>query len=688
MDEIVMPREKVGLLFALLFVALSAKANPTVWRPESGRVQLSASQSNISIFGADTMLPLFGNNHQFVYGDFMGSYGTDNTSLVSPGLGYRTVVNNQILGGYIFDDYERTSLSEDFWVLSPGMEWISAAWDARVNGYFPIQSRQQNGTTDWADNYGVYQYGDPHGNSFDNAYLTPYAVIGNGIDTEVGYSFDQGDHLRSRIFLGGYYYHPQQAYDVDNITGATAGFTKAVTKNVTVSLLNSYDNINRYTLGISLTATLGSDSNEYSSNVEDRMLDPVERHVGIIDTGAGTYDQQSYQVTGFGTEYDNVEYTSPHGTGVGTYEDPASLTQENLEAFNEQFPEGARVFVQGGVDAKYKPSSNLTLHNNQSIYGRTASYKAPADSDGQPEIVVGTGNDGFIIESSKNSISDITLTGTSNTAGILIHDDSTVTLSNVNVSGFNYGVRAENFNNEDTLTLNITGSTFNNNGNGILAANNSNGEMIINVTDSTANNNDNNGLSVTNNNMDRGTTGITTLNISHSEFNNNDNAGIYIANGVDGTLTVNVDYSAMNDNSQVGMEFENDANSEGTGAGILRADISNSTFDNNGDPNSGPGMEIISSGDGTMIVAITDSLISNSSEFGIYVANNSSSSNSVINISDLSGTTFSNNGLYGIYGTAVAGSSTTIDYTDAIFAGNTSTNKSSDDNIDWIPSDT
>ena len=702
-----MSRKIAGLSLTLLFVSLSAKADPITSSLNSGRVQFSAAQSSFTTLGADGMLPLLGDNHQFVYGDLMGDYSTDDTYLMSPGLGYRAIVNNQIWGGYVFDDYERTSLGENFWVISPGVEWMNASWDAHVNGYFPIESQQQNGATDWADNYGDYQYGVPYGNSFDDARLTPYAVIGNGVDTEVGYSFDQGDHLRSRVFLGGYYYHPQDAYDVDNISGATAGFTKAVTKNVTVSLLNSYDNVNRYTFGINLAVSFGGDSNEYSGNVEDRMLDPVERHIGIIDTGAGTYDQQSYQVTGFGTEHDNVGYVSPNGTGVGTYEDPAPLTQSSLDAFNVQFSDGALIFVQGGSNSDYTLDGALSLYSGQYIYGRTASYTAPAASDEQPQITAADESDAFYIgtftTNNVNTISDVSIYGNNaqGYAGINILGSGVVTVSNVNISDFNAtlgsaGVYAVN-NTDQMLTLDISNSTFNYNGQGIYAENAGNGDLVVNVVSSTANYVTNNGLTFLNN-TNSGATGNATLTVNDSQFLNtgitSGNDGIFITNGSNGTLSATIENSVFSGNRSNGLEIYNNANESqgegsGTGAGEVTVTVESSTFSNNGhDPDGlGSGISIVNYGPSTTNVSVSDSTLSNNGKYGLSVNNaETSDANSIMNVNVANSSFVNNDAGYAIFGTANVGTSTTItiDYADTTFVGNTPTNQSDGDNITWI----
>lgn len=691
-------RLRLSVLSSLLLTSLSVQADP-------GRVNFSATQSNISIFNTESMLPVWSNGNHMTYADLAGGYGTDDTYVVSPGLGYRGIYHNQIFGAGLFADYERTSLGENFWVMSPGVEWMSAHWDAHVNGYFPIQSRQQTGSQNWADNFGIYEYGDPHGNSFDNALITPYTVIGNGVDTEVGYSFDQGDHLRSRIFLGGYYYHPQEVYDVGNINGATAGFTKALSKKFTVSLVNSYDNLNHYTLGISLTATFGGDSNTYSDNVEDRMLDLVDRHVGIIGTGAGAYDQQSYQVTGFGTEHDNVEYVSPNGTGVGTYEDPAPLTQDSLNAFNEQFADGSLIFVQGGTNANYELTSTLSLYSDQNIYGRTEDYKAPAASDEQPKIQAffTEYNDGFNIMNGVNTISDITILGQEGSgSGIYIAGNSDVTLSNVNVSGFISGGTAGvyAYNTADLLELNIINSTFNSNAAGIYASNvGSTSNLMMNISNSSANYNTNNGLTLWNN-IDGGAgTATATLIVNNSQFLNagttSGNTGIVMANGSDGSITATLNNVTASGNRSSGLEIVNntdggDGEGTGTGDGVVTVTVENSTFSNNGgNPGSeGPGIYIANNGPGRTSVNVYNSLVSNNGQYGVSI-DNAQPADTVQSIIDvnLAGTSFINNeGGYAIFGAANAGTSTTIDYSDTSFVGNTPTNQDTVDgeNITWI----
>ena len=176
---------------------------------------------------------------------------------------------------------------------------MTPKWDAHINGYFPTSTSQQTGSAEYADTFGVYNYMNPIVGTHDeyDAALAPNAVIGDGADAEIGYSFDSaGDKLRTRVSLGAYYYQAPSKTDVDNIAGLIVGFSKALTRNLSVSMANSYDQVMHYNVNMSLTLTFGGDSNTFSGDVSDRLLDSVQRHVGILATGAGQYDQQDLEI--------------------------------------------------------------------------------------------------------------------------------------------------------------------------------------------------------------------------------------------------------------------------------------------------------------------------------------------------------------------------------------------------------
>lgn len=604
-EENIMPKKKLVLLLASMSVSsismmafaetetnntISTTRSPSSFFPHTGRaLAYGTVASDVKTVGGDAMLPVYGNNAGFAFADFMGDYGNNTTYLVSPGLGYRQVINNQIMGGYFFGDYNRGNLDENFWVLSPGFEWMTSHWDAHVNGYFPIETSIQTGNTDFLSTYGNNsQVGFETGthNQYDEI-VAPYAVIGNGVDMEVGYSFAELSGLRSRVYIGGYYYSPpndsvngvNDYSDINNITGVTAGFEQPINKNLHLSIYNSYDNINNYVVGVSLTATFGQDSTVFSNNIQDRLLDPVERHVGIINTAAGTYDQQDLQDVGYGLQYDNVYFISPstdslltndNSEDFATYGHSAELTQNTLDTIYAQSPGGSRIYIQGGTGAVYPvdastatQSDNLApfnelgfyVYGNQDFYGRSTDYTEPASSDEQPIIETDARNyyNGFVIQGGENTFSDLTITESSS---LITHDHFTP------ISGM--VVYNETPNN---LTLNITNShitgmdTY-----GVLAHNDSTGTLTINATNSAFN--------------DNGVVNEDSFNLSNSA------AGIYATN-YDGILTINAENSTFNGNGVVNGDLSTQAYVSGIstyniGSGTISINATNSEFNGNG----------------------------------------------------------------------------------------------------------
>ncbi|MES2204957.1 MAG: inverse autotransporter beta domain-containing protein [Pseudomonadota bacterium] len=711
----------------LLSIAISAQASSL----SEGRIQSSVAEANTSltIVSGDGMLPIYENSSGFVYGDLMGDYASDATYLMSPGIGYRAIEHNQILGAYAFVDYEKTNLGTNFWVLSPGVEWITPTWDAHINGYFPTESAQQVGDSEDASNYGLY--GDQYQTYTDGSHwvtetmFAPYAVLGNGIDTEVGYSFSQDNDLRSRIFLGGYYYHPQASYDLSNIVGGTIGFEQSLSEHFSASLMSSYDNVNRSILGINITATFGGASNHYSSDVADRLLDPVQRHVGIIDTGAGAYDQQTIQQNGEDHYY--VYFGTPDGKGDGSYNHAGPIDQASLDATYDASPEGALFYIQGGDEVVYSLTA-LNPYDGQDFYGRTADYMAPASTDERPDLEFTEGSNGFVLRGGENTFSDLNIF--SHGDGIGIYDsnngsgDSTLTINNTTIFGFATGVYVVNDNTtpgtpSGDFIINVTNSQLNDNHSadssvsGMEVWNQDSGTVTINIADSEFNNNDGassaSGLYVVNSGS-----GDTALNVTNSKFNQNNAAdfsfGMYVSNSGSGTLTSNINQSTFNGNTVSGtganvygmyavntdsgyMQLnvansffnENATNSSSSAYGVsltnassedLIFNASDSEFSHNMAGTDGNGLGMLAynpyNTSGHLIVSATNSKFNSNSLDGMSVINQSSSEGS-LQITNLSGSTFNNNVVYGIYDATTPpdpDGATAINITDAVFEDN------------------
>lgn len=660
-----------------------AEASLNTYFPHPGRASVtSAIASDVITLGGDGMLPVYGHQESFTFVDFMANYGNNHdTYFLSPGIGYRKTINHQIFGGYFFSDYNKTNFGAHFWVLNPGIEWMSSNWDGHVNGYFPTTKSKRCGHVDFASNYGdkssvTFQAGTH--NQYD-LLIAPFDIIGNGVDAELGFSFAKLSDFRSRLYAGAYYYHPPSSEHVNNISGFIAGFEQALSKNLKLSVFNSYDNLKHNVVGLAFTATLGQDSMVFSNNIDSRLLDPVERHVGTIKTGAGIYDQRSFKTIRKNLQYDNVYFIVPstgysghlEAADLGTYGNPAPLNQATLDSINQLSPRGSRIYIQGGTSAHYTVDSTtaiqstnphhdygLVLYSNQDLFGRSTDYTTPATQNERPQILVDSQNNynGFIISGTENTLSDLIITPKSGyingstpttSTGIIAYNESeanqTINITNTTINRFADGMYAQNDSLTSTLTINASNSHFDNNGGdqglntiqmagynlygaaGLIAINNNgnSNSLIINASNSSFNNNG-------------------TFSGESSGINNNNfsvASGLIAINNSDtGTLTLNIADSTFNHNgtlsglntyllaNEAGPNFNSINTAAATGLyaldnsfnnGAITINATHSTFNNNG----------TLSGENALIQAGGPGLgdnINNAITAGIYAFNNSS----------------------------------------------------------------
>lgn len=421
--------------------------------------------------------------------------------------------------------------------------------------------------------------------------------------------------------------------------------------------------------------TFGGHSNEFSSSVDDRLLDTVERHIGIIGTGAGTYDQQSFQQTGFGMQYDDVYEFSENGDGDGSIGNPASLTQDTLDQINTESPEGAHIYIQGGSNANYN-TTGLTVYDGQDFYGRTEDYTAPVPSNEQPHIQVADDANGFTIQDNQeNTFSDLSIfsSGTGNNIGIVVNNTSGNTtelnLINTNITQFSTGVYASN-SGSGNLIINTNYAHFNDNTSntnayGMYIVNSGSGNVIVNALYSQFNNNNVSGsdaYQAAGFYGDNSSTGNLTLNATvnahYSTFNSNSviangsptSYGLYLQNNGLGNLTLNAYLSEFDNNTTQG----NNAQAFGVmavnmNAGDLSIDASYSEFNNNtamGSNNYAFGMSAYNTSSGDINIEATHSQFDNNTGTGLYVSNMSSGT---LAITDLSDSSFYHNRDYDIY---------------------------------------
>lgn len=383
------------------------------WHPYAGRVTANGTLTNAGIYGGDALLPIYGNEDGFIYGDFTGDNATNSTWLVSPGVGLRDVVANHLYGAYLYGDYQQVSYGPKFWVMNPGVEWMTPRWDAHINGYFPTQNQQQSGNRAFADTFGDFGYVNFNGHDEFDTLVTPYAVIGNGVDGDIGASFNWNG-LRARASLGGYFYFPSSP--MKDINGVTAGFKIPMGKFMAMTVNDSYDNINHNITSLSFSVSLGDEENLYTPDVHNRLLAPDLRHIGVIATGAGTYAQRELENPSAEEEEQTGIWFFEPGSGVahaasgivgssaitcGTKNNPCSgITQQEIDDIAGLDP-NAKLYLASGNYENPTVGDGYTLAAGQTMWGRVSGYLSPASGSARPLL------EDSIFLTNNNSINDM-----------------------------------------------------------------------------------------------------------------------------------------------------------------------------------------------------------------------------------------------------------------------------------------
>jgi len=351
--------------------------------------------------------------------------------LLSAGAGYRQLLNAQnIWGSYVFIDRQATTSKRDFWLVSPGLEWINTTWDGRVNAYLPIGAHSK--VVSLSDGVGFT------GHSILNLHYQHSDEIGPGADVDVAHRFTHVGNLK--FHLGAYYFDPKHT---PNTVGITTGLEYPLTRLASLQVDNSYDNRQHNTVMVGLKLSLGSAA-PTSNDIHQHLYDTVDRHVGIIATGTGVPDSLVTKQIGQSVTNSHVWFfKAPSGAklssssvGSCTYEHPCTtLTQTTLNTINSSDP-NATLYLASGT---YNLAAPLTLHAGQSLDGRSMNYTTAGTNtilqyQGATPTITGAIN-----LSGNNTLDSITLLG--------------------NGKG-SYGIAAMNVNN---ATLRINNVTIGNN---------------------------------------------------------------------------------------------------------------------------------------------------------------------------------------------------------------------------------
>lgn len=485
------------------------------------------------IGGAESLIPVYGSrNNGIFFVDAGGQYDNHDAFLTSAGLGLRGILMNQIVAAYLFSDYTRTNGNGTYFILNPGLEWMSLYWDAHINGYFPTSHRKQTYNRSLASTLGNYNFVRFSGHTQFDQLRTQYGVVGNGIDAEVGYSFPL-NNLRSRVYAGGYHY---AASHVSSINGVQVGFELPIHRTKTLVFSGGNDNVFKLNGAITIRVYFGSTPNSLPNDVSDRLVDPIPRHLGTLNTAASIPSQKLVQKQLIPVRQ-NIWFFLP-GTSTasgltddqGTFEHPSvGINQNIVNSIGAQAPNAIFYFAPGQYFPIATPTpmpGTLTLVSGQSWWGREAGYIMPAQGTDRAVLNGGLQLPGDNLLDSLQIVNGTVPTTFSSIIG-------------VNVLGTSGSVKLNN--------LNIIATDYSNNGAlSILAQ----GSSPITVDNSTLN------AVETNVNSNNGAEGIAlvganAVTVNHTIFNSNNTGnggayGIFVEPPLIGTPTLTVNNSTLN----------------------------------------------------------------------------------------------------------------------------------------------
>lgn len=390
-------RQTIKKLSWVIFLLFSAPTFPVgngqvanSLLPLPPRVSIWGSSGTNTFGEGDAMIPIWGNLDQTFYGDISAKYGDDRAWFVSGGLGGRKIIlNNTILGAYLFTDYNKTPDANYFTVLSPGVELMTNTWDGHLNGYVPVGKKSKS--------MGIFpgsQLGMPNTSFFRGHTQYDYLFnslenVGSGMDLEIGHTFNTFSYLkRTRAFAAGYYFAPK---DAQNVRGIQAGFEMPLNyKWASVEVRDSYDNLNHNTFVLTLSFTFGGLDKTGEPNIHDRMLDRIPRHLGNLNNGDGIPSQNVIVNTGQTTiTEDNIWFFQQGASTLNgvtfdqcTFENPCIGINQNVINSIDTLNKNALFYFAPGnyfPIASPAPSAGpLLLNNGQTFWGRTSNYKNPA----------------------------------------------------------------------------------------------------------------------------------------------------------------------------------------------------------------------------------------------------------------------------------------------------------------------
>jgi hypothetical protein len=409
------PRLSLLTLALMQIQSVSASISPEITPDYHSRAtgQFLAGHNQQLAGFVDGMLPVIKGADRFLFADGAIMLGQNQRAAYSGGLGYRGILNtsagSSIGGAYIFGEYYHSDFKTTQWLLNPGLEWLGLRYEARLQGYLPLKSRNQvygNTLASNLPNDVITPSGQPqnlNGATGHRVFDTPVNLIeayGPGVEIEAGRFFEFGKGVWVRA--GAYHFNYQ---DVSNINGVQANVEGVVNRNISVILQNNYDNQNKNRFSIGLRVSLGG-SDAPADTLASRLTAPIIRHQARQSYGQAEPTWQTYRASGptfdvFGGSSGNPEawFFSPRGSAPpGSATTLSSCTAENpcltidtptAARIQELGPGANLLFETGNYQIPSGNSNNLNwvnLQDGQSILGRNPGWGSPATPNNRPVI--------------------------------------------------------------------------------------------------------------------------------------------------------------------------------------------------------------------------------------------------------------------------------------------------------------
>ena len=401
----------LGIAILTLFLlgkTASAKEDTTLLQPVklNPMLELSGSSGQHTLGQGQLLLPLYGDSKSAWFGALESKVATQSSNgwLVGCGAGYRRIIDEHILGGYLLIDYNSSPTAHHFWTVNPGIERLGKVWDFRVNGYIPLSTKQWVGAKTFGSDIGIsdyvsFAYDNNHiYNEYDRQ-LQTLEETAPGVDAEIGVAVPRISGLKA--YLGGYFFAFNKH---SNITGGEARLAYKLGNYTTLELRNTYDNARKNTFTFGLKFAFGGVNKKDNSDISARLLDSIEHNIATSANGYATPIVTSYIANDNNVLYrDHIIAIAPATssqtntvvTGSGTVDDPyLGLSQDVLTKITVDHPEyngTVNLYVKSGT---YDLTSGFTNGKvtfsgataGYSVYGRNSDYKLTANGDTRPEL--------------------------------------------------------------------------------------------------------------------------------------------------------------------------------------------------------------------------------------------------------------------------------------------------------------